>query len=73
MRITKTSKMKLRELAIGDRFIHAYDKSRKHRFTVVGNCTFNPFHGTSTRNCKADNGELLSKSCNLKIIKLPIA
>ena len=67
--------MKLQELKIGDRFIHANvkDKRKAVKWQVSENCEFNHGHGYSTRWCRnLSTGKGDSKSCRLEIIKLPI-
>lgn len=62
----------LRNLEIGERFIHASARNRKkaHVWKVVGKCEFNSGHGTSTRYChNLSMGTVGSKSCNLEVLK----
>lgn len=62
--------MNLKELDPGDIFIHAKSKHKKaERFIVYGNSLFNIRHGSPTRQCKKMNGESVSKSCRLEVIK----
>lgn len=63
----------LRELKPGDRFYPSsqFGKNRLMKYTVKSDCQYNSGHGSSTRICyNTTTGELESKSCNLKVIKL---
>jgi len=64
----------LKDLSIGDKFIAAVDlKKGKPKWEVLGKPEFNIRHGSATRECKnLDTQSRESKSCRLKIIKLPI-
>jgi hypothetical protein len=63
--------MQLRELEIGDIFIAESDKGFfRKKFTVRNNCIYNARHGSATRNCYLSNGEIVSKSANLEVIKI---
>jgi len=67
--------MKLRELKIDDRFIHASSKDvlKADKYKVTGACVFNGGHGTSTRDCINESKKRYeSKSCNLEVKKLPL-
>ena len=67
--------MKLRELKIGDRFIHAKVKDKRSavRYCVIKRCDFNSGHGTSTRWCMNESSkEAESKSCNLEVVRLRV-
>lgn len=64
--------MTLRELNIGDKFFpeSAIATLTPTIFQVSGKCVFNSGHGSSTRSCiNLKNKEVVSKSCNLKVIK----
>lgn len=66
--------MLLRELNIDDRFIHANVKDKRVavKYRVLRKCEYNGGHGTSTRWCiNEKTKEAESKSCNLRVIKLP--
>ena len=63
--------MTLKELELGAWF---YPKSQQYKstpiFTKLGNCEFNPGHGSSTCKClNNQTNEIISKSCRLEIIK----
>jgi hypothetical protein len=64
----------LKELGIGDRFIRLVDLSKRTPvYKVLGKPEFNSGHGSATRECKnMHTGQRESKSCRLKVIKLPI-
>jgi len=63
----------LRDLFIGDYFIHYSEKNKRLpiRYRVLDTCAFNLAHGSSTRQCCAVlDGSIKNKSCNLKVIKI---
>jgi hypothetical protein len=64
----------LKELGIADRFIRLADLSKRTPvYEVLGKPEFNSGHGSATRECKnTHTGQRESKSCRLKVIKLPI-
>lgn len=60
----------LRELEIGDIFIHKNDKA-KGKFIVRGNSLFNIRHGSATRLCVSlRTKNTVSKSSRLAVIKI---
>ena len=63
--------MTLRQLEIGDIFIHASCKDpHPRKFLVRGNSVFNPGHGRPTRSCiDMKTKKLVGKSCPLEVIK----
>lgn len=60
----------VRSLEVGARFYACLDYRKvKTCFEILERCKFNSGHGTSTRMCKnLINGEIESKSCNLRVI-----
>lgn len=65
--------MILRELNPKDKFYAQSDKGKKHLYEKMGDCEFNSGHGTSTCKCYYWNKAIVvSKSCNLKVIKQTI-
>lgn len=61
----------LKELEIGDRFVP--QNGKYPIFEVIGKPEFNAGHGSSTRICKDEHKKVnVSKSCRLRVIKLPI-
>lgn len=67
--------MTLRDLKIGDRFIHAKvkDKRTAEKFKVISKAQFNLSAGTATRQCVSERTRKAeNKQCRLEVIKLPI-
>jgi len=63
--------VKLKTLAINDRFCHAKNKDK--RFKVIGKPEYNRAHGSATRICYDYAAQtFVSKSCRLDVIKLPV-
>lgn len=64
--------MTLKDLEPGDIFVHAKSRAKHpHRFVVLGNCTFNRGHGSSTRLCRnVSDRETQGKSCRLEVKKV---
>jgi hypothetical protein len=67
--------MTLRELEIGDKFIHAKDKRKNpKRFVVSGTVRFNLRAGQATRECyEADTGTGCNKMCLLEVRKIGVS
>lgn len=72
--MTQSNELTLKDLSIGDRFIRLVDLSKRTPvYEVLGKPEFNAGHGSATRECKiTHSGQRESKSCRLKVIKLPI-
>lgn len=70
----KNSEVTLKDLSVGDRFIRVVDLSKRTPvYQVLGKPEFNAGHGSATRECKNQHtGQRESKSCRLKVIKLPL-
>lgn len=69
-----SEKITLRDLQIGDWFIHASAKDRRkaHVFSVAGKPEFNGAAGTATRKCHniTTQTAYLDKKCSLEVIKI---
>ncbi len=66
--------MRLGDLNIGERFIHAKTKNKQAavRYEILRKAEFNRGHGSSTRRCLNEStNQIESKSCNLEVIKIP--
>jgi hypothetical protein len=64
--------MILRELEVGDKFVHAKSKAKRPKvFTVISNAEFNIARGTATRPCyETASGALVNKICILEVRKI---
>jgi hypothetical protein len=69
--VIEGNKLTLGDLENGDVFVHRNNRKGKHgqKFVVYGNPQFNIRHGSATRMCRK-NGEAVSKSCRLEVIKI---